>query len=237
MAGGLGWECADHYRNLMSKIFITAKKWGFFAGDNPATGVELPEKKAVREKHVLLPEQIPPLLAALEEPVRTMVLVGVLTGLRIGEILALRLERCRFQLQRNSRRAGLLSGSDRHAENQGQPPYSSHAGASPGRAQASEREIRIGRAFSFSYPQWHPVQRHQPAPSSFEAGRTQARDALAQLAHSAPNSRHAACNTREQRSERHKRSWVTRRCPLPSKFTQSRFRKRSGRQSKIFRIW
>jgi integrase len=90
MAGGLGWECADHYRNLMSKIFATAKKWGFFAGDNPAIGVELPEKKAVREKHVLLPDQIPPLLAALEEPARTMVLVGVLTGLRIGEILALR---------------------------------------------------------------------------------------------------------------------------------------------------
>ena len=31
MAGGLGWECADHYGNLMSKIFVTAKKWGFFA--------------------------------------------------------------------------------------------------------------------------------------------------------------------------------------------------------------
>ncbi len=90
MNGGLGWQCADHYRNLMSKIFVTAKKWNFFAGDNPAIGVELPEKKAVREKHVLLPDQIPSLLAALEEPVRTMVLVGVLTGLRVGEILGLR---------------------------------------------------------------------------------------------------------------------------------------------------
>jgi integrase len=90
MAGGLGWQCADHYRNLMSKVFVTAKKWGFFAGDNPAIGVELPEKKAVREKHVILPNQIPTLLATLEEPARTMVLVGVLTGLRIGEILALR---------------------------------------------------------------------------------------------------------------------------------------------------
>jgi hypothetical protein len=79
MAGGLGWQCADHYRNLMSKIFVIAKKWGFFAGDNPAIGVELPEKKAVREKHTLLPDQIPTLLANLEEPARTMVLVGVLT--------------------------------------------------------------------------------------------------------------------------------------------------------------
>ncbi len=90
LASGLGWECADHYRNLLSKLFATAKKWGLFAGDNPATGVELPEKKAVREKHVLLPHQIPAVLAALEEPVRTMVLLAVLTGLRIGEILALR---------------------------------------------------------------------------------------------------------------------------------------------------
>jgi integrase len=90
MEGGLGWECADHYRNLMSKIFNTAKKWGFYSGDNPAIGVELPEKKAVREKHVLIPDQVSPLLAALEEPARTMVFVGVLTGLRIGEILALR---------------------------------------------------------------------------------------------------------------------------------------------------
>ena len=89
LANGLGWECADHYRNLMSKVFATAKQWGYFPGDNPAIGVGLPEKKAVREKHVLLPEQIPPLLAILGEPVHTMVLLGVLTGLRIGEILGL----------------------------------------------------------------------------------------------------------------------------------------------------
>jgi integrase len=90
MASGLGWGCADHFRNLMSKIFATAKKWGYFPGDNPAAGVELPEKIAVREKHALTGEQIPPLLAALREPVRTMALVGLLTGLRVGEILALR---------------------------------------------------------------------------------------------------------------------------------------------------
>jgi integrase len=32
-------------------------------------------------------EQIPRLLALLREPVRTMVLLGILTGMRIGEIL------------------------------------------------------------------------------------------------------------------------------------------------------
>jgi integrase len=90
MANGLGWGCADHFRNLMSKIFATAKKWGYFPGDNPAFGIELPEKQPVREKHALIPAQIPRLLAALREPVRSMVLVGLLTGLRVGEILGLR---------------------------------------------------------------------------------------------------------------------------------------------------
>jgi len=87
---GLSWACLDHYRHLLSKIFSTAKKWGYYAGENPAAGVELPEKKAVREKHVLTPEQISQLSGVLREPVRTMFLLAILTGLRIGEILGLR---------------------------------------------------------------------------------------------------------------------------------------------------
>jgi hypothetical protein len=73
MQSGLSWECADHYRNLLSKIFETAKKWGYYSGPNPAVGVELPEKIPVREKHILELEQVPRLLAVLGEPVRTMV--------------------------------------------------------------------------------------------------------------------------------------------------------------------
>jgi integrase len=89
---GLGWACVDHFRNLMSKVFATAKKWGYFAGENPARGVELPENRPVREKHILTPEQVPALLGALREPFRTMVLLAILTGLRVGEILGLRWE-------------------------------------------------------------------------------------------------------------------------------------------------
>lgn len=87
---GLSWACVDHYRHLLSKIFSTAKKWGYYSGESPASGIELPEKKAVREKHVLTPEQIPQLLSVLREPVRTMFLLAILTGLRVGEILGLR---------------------------------------------------------------------------------------------------------------------------------------------------
>src|SRR5947209_8745073 len=87
MEKGLSWETADLLRNLLSKIYRCAKKWGFFAGDNPASEIDLPQKKPVREKCVLTPEQIPKLLAIMREPFRTMALVGILTGLRVGEIL------------------------------------------------------------------------------------------------------------------------------------------------------
>ncbi len=90
MASGLGWEMADHFRNLLSRIYEMAKRWNYFAGDNPARGVELPEKRAVREKHILQPEEITRLLAVLPEPVHAMAWTGLLTGMRIGEILALR---------------------------------------------------------------------------------------------------------------------------------------------------
>ena len=90
MEQGLGWSFASHFRSVMSKLFTTAKKWGFYSGENPASGVELPEKTMVREKHFLEPEIIPRLLAALEEPARTMVQLALLTGMRVGEILGLR---------------------------------------------------------------------------------------------------------------------------------------------------
>ena len=87
---GLGWETCNHLRNLMSKIYSNAKKWRYFGGENPASGVELPEKLSVREKRALMPAQVALLLSHMREPVRTMVLIAVLTGLRVGEILALR---------------------------------------------------------------------------------------------------------------------------------------------------
>ncbi len=90
MDSGLGWACCDHFRNLMAKVFKTARKWGYYSGDNPALDVDLPEKKPVREKHVLTYEQVSRLLEITEEPYRTMLLLAVITGFRVGEILGLR---------------------------------------------------------------------------------------------------------------------------------------------------
>ena len=112
MQSGLGWESCDLLRNLMSKVFNVAKTWNFYAGENPASGVVLPEKRPVREKHVLDQAQIQPLLDALREPCRTMVLLGLLTGMRVGEILGLRwqdvdLKACQLRIRQTICRGAL----------------------------------------------------------------------------------------------------------------------------------
>jgi integrase len=85
----LSWAGCNQLRNLFSKLFVSAKKWNLYMGQNPASEVELPAKQRVRPIKVLMPEQITELLRELREPVRTMVLVAVFTGLRIGELLGL----------------------------------------------------------------------------------------------------------------------------------------------------
>jgi integrase len=44
---------------------------------------------AVREKHILTPDQVSRLMDVISEPVRAMVWLCLFTGLRIGEVLGL----------------------------------------------------------------------------------------------------------------------------------------------------
>lgn len=45
-----------------------------------------------RETRILAPEEITQLTKSLAEPVRTIIILGLLTGLRVGEILALKIQ-------------------------------------------------------------------------------------------------------------------------------------------------
>lgn len=76
-------------RNLLSKIFGTAQKWGYLQV-NPAHGTQVPALVVTRERITLSAEQVRALLDHLIEPYRTMVLLAVLSGLRRGEIFGLR---------------------------------------------------------------------------------------------------------------------------------------------------
>jgi len=77
-----------HLRNLVSKIFGTATRWGWM-NHNPARGTELPPMERTRHARVLTPTEVRSLDRKLDDPARTIFLVGCLTGLRIGELLAL----------------------------------------------------------------------------------------------------------------------------------------------------
>jgi integrase len=79
----------DHVHGVLIAVLRTAVKWGHLQ-ENPARGVDLPALKTVRPKWVLTTAQAAALLQALPRLARTMVGLAVLTGLRRGELFALR---------------------------------------------------------------------------------------------------------------------------------------------------
>lgn len=79
-------------RTALSKVLQAAVEWGYLE-DNPVRGCQVGNREPVRETRYLDPAQVRLLTADLPEPCRTLVLLAVLTGMRIGELLALRWRR------------------------------------------------------------------------------------------------------------------------------------------------
>jgi integrase len=79
----------DHIHDVLSAVLRTAIKWGHLP-ENPASGVELPRLETVRPKWALTPHQAAALLQTLQPLPRAMVGLAILSGLRRGELFALR---------------------------------------------------------------------------------------------------------------------------------------------------
>ncbi|HUB19795.1 MAG TPA: tyrosine-type recombinase/integrase, partial [Acidobacteriaceae bacterium] len=75
-------------RNIMHAVFNHAVRWEWHER-NPITQVRQSSKR-MHIPVVLTLDQVEELLLYLEEPTRTAVLVDVMTGLRVGELLALK---------------------------------------------------------------------------------------------------------------------------------------------------
>src|SRR3984893_747944 len=86
---GLSWETVHHFKCGLSKILGAAEEWGCVT-ENGALKTKLPRRQYGTERIVLTPVQVQMLADALREPVRSFTLLLVLTGLRVGELLALR---------------------------------------------------------------------------------------------------------------------------------------------------
>ncbi|MGB8323196.1 MAG: tyrosine-type recombinase/integrase [Candidatus Acidiferrum sp.] len=82
-------------RITVAKVLRAAVESGYLE-HNPAHGIQVGERESNKQKLLLTLPQIQSLLPELEEPCRTVVLTAVLTGMRIGEILALRWNRVDF---------------------------------------------------------------------------------------------------------------------------------------------
>jgi len=67
----------------------TAVNWDYVP-NNPMRGLKMPERRLKRPRRFLTVDEIRRLIAASREPIRTIILLATLTGLRIGEILVLR---------------------------------------------------------------------------------------------------------------------------------------------------
>jgi integrase len=86
---GMSWNTVNHLRNLVSRILTTALEWRF-ASSNAAHGVRMPPKQLSQSAKIVTANQAKLLLGELPEPVRTMALVCIFTGVRAGELFALR---------------------------------------------------------------------------------------------------------------------------------------------------
>jgi integrase len=89
LRSGLSWKTVKHIRTTFGTVLGAAGMLGLIQS-NPARKTKLPRRGPVAEKTPIAPEKIRQLLEALPEPSRSLAWLLVLTGLRVGELLALR---------------------------------------------------------------------------------------------------------------------------------------------------
>jgi integrase len=88
---GLAWQTVRNTWIILSTILDSASEFGYLAA-NPARGAKFPPHAPRRGPEILAPEELARLLLQLWEPVKTMVMLAALTGVRVGELAGLAVE-------------------------------------------------------------------------------------------------------------------------------------------------
>ena len=86
---GLAWQTVRNAWIVLSSVLDAAVDCSYL-NSNPARGVKFPLQGLRKEPRILNSEALAKLLAQLREPYRSMVMLAASTGLRVGELLALR---------------------------------------------------------------------------------------------------------------------------------------------------
>ena len=86
---GIGWQVARNSWTLLSSILESAVEYGYLES-NPARGVKFRQQGLKQKPAMIAGDDCVKLLRQLSEPHGTMVSLIAATGLRVGELLALR---------------------------------------------------------------------------------------------------------------------------------------------------
>ena len=89
LRSGLSWRTVKGLRTLFGTVMAAAEADELILS-NPVRKTRFPRRGPVKERAVIAPEKIRELLMALPEPASSLAHLLVFTGLRIGELLALR---------------------------------------------------------------------------------------------------------------------------------------------------
>lgn len=92
LAKGSSPQTVWHVRTTISSLFKRAKGIGWFSGDLPTEGVQMPRMRH-EERQALTREQLTDLIGALKSPARELVAFLSMTGLRKSELQGLRWKR------------------------------------------------------------------------------------------------------------------------------------------------
>ena len=128
---GTGWQTVRNAWVLLSSILETAVEYGYLQA-NPARGVKFPQKGLKEKPALIAGDGLAKLLEQLDEPYRTMVSLIAATGLRIGELLALRWSALDLEVGRLTVRESVFEGKF-------QPPKTQQ-GAADDSARTARRE-------------------------------------------------------------------------------------------------
>ena len=135
----------------LSSSFRTAINWGFVEV-NPVRGIMLPPKRAVRPRRALTTKEVQDLLAHLDDPCRMIVVLILLTGMRIGEVLAMRWGKIDWKNRTILVDEGVYEGE-----------------LSTPKTEAAIRSLPMSRMLFAQFQRWHGKQIHDPAEFVFHS--------------------------------------------------------------------
>lgn len=95
--GGRSKKTVENVLLTLSSLLRKAKAWGYACGVFSLTDITMPREGVKKEQRSFTDEEVGKILSAAAEPFTTILAVTAVLGLRIGEVLALRVSDVDFQ--------------------------------------------------------------------------------------------------------------------------------------------